>query len=316
MFRHPSCADMFWRRLGYLLALAGCLVFYWAYREWLSGLLLAFTLALPWFSLLVSLPSMLTAALELRCPDGVQTGEECPVQWHVRCVHPVAEVRGWVQRRNLQTGKLTRMRRGQALEELHCGGWELMPRRVWVQDYFGLFSLPVWKKQGKTVVIRPVKVAMENPPDVLRYRASAFRPKAGGGFAEQHELRLYRPGDQLRQVHWKLSAKSSKLVIREPMEPIRGKALVTLVLRGSPQVLDEKLGKLHWLSLWLLEQEIPHTVQSLTGSGIQTWEVGCPEDAQRAVDGLLLCPLAEPGGSPVFGPSSWHCHIGGDGDEG
>lgn len=307
---------MFWRRLGYLLAVAGCLVFYWAYREWLSGLLLVFVLVLPWFSLLVSLPSMLTVRLELRCPDGVETGEECPVQWRVRCKLPVADVRGKVLRRNLQTGKCSRLRRGQPMREAHCGGWELTPSRVWVQDYFGLFSLPVWEKRGKTVQIRPKPVVMENPPDVLRYRAGAFRPKAGGGFAEQHELRLYRPGDQLRQVHWKLSAKAGKLVIREPMEAIRGRALVTLVLAGAPEQLDEKLGKLHWLSLWLLEQEIPHQVQCLTGIGMQTLEVACPEDVMRALDALLMCPLAEPGQNPVFAPASWHCHIGGDGDEG
>lgn len=306
---------MFWRRLGYLLITAGCLIFYWAYREWLSGLLLVFVLVLPWFSLLVSLPAMLTARLELRAPDSVEAGQACPVIWQVRSPLPVAPVRGKVKLRNLQTGQVGKLRKNHPFKNDHCGGWELTPRRVWIQDYFGLFSLPVWRKTGAVVKIRPKVIPMENPPDVLRYRASAFRPKPGGGYAEQHEMRLYRPGDQLRQVHWKLSAKSGKLVIREPMEPLRGKALVTLVLSGTPEVLDEKLGKLAWLSQWLLEQEIPHGIQCLTGSGMQTLEVNCPEDVWAAVDGLLLCPLADPEILPVFAPASWHCHIGGPAHE-
>lgn len=306
---------MFWRRLGYLLALAGCLVFYWAYREWLSGLLLVFVLALPWFSLLLSLPSMLTVKLELRCPEVSKIGEEYPLRWRIHCPFPVAGVKCRLRLRNLQTGQILRQRKHYEMDSSHCGGWELVPYRAWVRDYFGLFSLPVWKKWGKTVRIHPKSVPMKNPPDVQRYLAGAFRPKPGGGFAEQHELRLYRPGDQLRQVHWKLSAKSGKLVIREPMEPIRGRALVTLELTGTPQQLDRKLGNLLWLSNWLLEQEIPHQIQCLTGSGMQTKEVACPEDVTAAIDGLLLCPLAQPGQESVFSPASWLCHIGGDGDE-
>lgn len=307
---------MFWRRLGYLLIAAGCLIFYWAYREWLSGLLLVFVLVLPWFSLLVSLPSMLTARLELRAPGSVELGQDCPVLWQVHCPLPAAPVRGKVKLRSLQTGRTGKLRRNAPLEQAHCGGWELTPKRVWIQDYFGLFSLPVWRKQATTVCIRPKPVPMDNPPDVLRYRAGAFRPKPGGGYAEQHEMRLYRPGDQLRQVHWKLSAKSGKLVVREPMEPLRGKALVTLVLSGTPEELDSKLGKLLWLSRWLLEQEIPHTVQCLTGSGMQTLEITCPEDIPAAIDELLLHPLAGADATPLFAPASWHCHIGGDGHEG
>ena len=302
---------MFWRRLGYLLITAGCLIFYWAYREWLSGLLLVFVLVLPWFSLLVSLPSMLTARLTLRTPRHVTLGEDCPVLWQVHCPLPVAPVRGRVKLRNLQTDQTDRLRQEYPLDSSHCGGWELTPKKVWVRDYFGLFSLPVWRKAGAVVSIRPRAIPMDNPPDVLRYRSCAFRPKPGGGYAEQHEMRLYRPGDQLRQVHWKLSAKAGKLVIREPMEPLRGKALVTLVLSGTPEVLDKKLGNLVWLSLWLLEQEIPHSIQCLTGSGMQSLEVACPEDAWAAIDQLLLCPLAGPEANPVFAPASWHCHIGG-----
>ena len=50
----------------YLLSVLGGLVFYWAYREWLSWLILVLLLALPWFSLLVSLPAILTSRGSIR----------------------------------------------------------------------------------------------------------------------------------------------------------------------------------------------------------------------------------------------------------
>ena len=48
------------RRIVYLASLVGCWVFHIAYRGWLSGFLLTAVFWLPVFSLLVSLPAMLT----------------------------------------------------------------------------------------------------------------------------------------------------------------------------------------------------------------------------------------------------------------
>ena len=67
---------MFRRRIVYLLCLAGCIAFYIIYRMWLSGIALAAILALPWFSLLVSLPAMVTTSLELSHPLAVTMEEE------------------------------------------------------------------------------------------------------------------------------------------------------------------------------------------------------------------------------------------------
>ena len=52
---------MLGRRLFYLAVLGFCLVFYCFYQEWFSWLLLVTVVALPWFSLALSLPAMLTA---------------------------------------------------------------------------------------------------------------------------------------------------------------------------------------------------------------------------------------------------------------
>ena len=70
---------------------------------------------------------------------------------------------------------------------------------------------------------RPPEVpAHPRHPDLDRYIARAWKPKSGGVCRRNHELRLYRPGDSLNQVHWKLTAKTGKWMIRQPMEPQRG----------------------------------------------------------------------------------------------
>jgi uncharacterized protein (DUF58 family) len=144
----------------------------------------------------------------------------------------------------------------------------------------------------------------------------AWRPKPGGGYAENHELRLYRPGDNIQQIHWKLSSKTGKLILREPMEPIQGLFLLRLDLNGSPEVLDRKLGRLLWLGNQLLERELPFRIQALTGKGILNLPVSREAQLLRALDRLLLsCPAVE--GSLLDRPelADWQYFIGGDANE-
>lgn len=77
MYLPRSCADMALRRLLYLTALEGCLVLYVFYREWMAWLLLLAVVCLPVFSLLISLPAMLTVKTSLHCPRKSLWGNWC-----------------------------------------------------------------------------------------------------------------------------------------------------------------------------------------------------------------------------------------------
>lgn len=47
--------------------------------------------------------------------------------------------------------------------------------------------------------------------------------RRGSDLTEPFRLREYAPGDSLRQIHWKLSSKLDRLVIREPGMPPRAR---------------------------------------------------------------------------------------------
>ena len=303
------------RRLIYLATLVGCLLFYWAYREWLNWVFLMVTLGFPWVSLALSLPAMLLCRVELRCPNAVTAGDSVKVSCVASCLFPVPAIKGKVRVKRLLTGKTWNVRLGTELPTDHCGSLEILSKGVWVCDYLGLFSLPVWHKDKRILAVRPEPVILETPPDMSRYLVNAWKPKPGGGYSENHELRLYRPGDNLHQVHWKLSAKTGKMILREPMEAIRGLSKVTLALRGSEKELDQKLGKLRWVSAYLLQKEVPHRIQCLTGRGMVSLEIAEERDVLSALDVLLKTPVAEETASAEYGYASWRYHIGGDGDE-
>ena len=186
---------------------------------------------------------------------------------------------------------------------------------LWVSDYLGLFRLPLRLRETRLVLVRPMAQLPAQLPDMSRYLCNITRPKPGGGYSENHELRQYRPGDNLQQIHWKLSAKTGELIIREPMEAQQNAALLTMELSGEPEVLDKKLGQLLGMSRYLAENGIKHRIFCYTGEGMVILSVSSEQEAVEAVDQLLQQPLAEAGEIPAYPKAIWRHHIGGGDSE-
>ena len=304
------------RRLLYLGCLAGSLVFYFCYQQWLSWMVLLAVVFLPWVSLLVSLPAMLQFRAELEAPSFVeQGGHGDAALWGLSHL-PQPLFQGKLVLENCNTGEKRRHHPLTPLPTDHCGGWKIIPQKVRVYDYLGLFRIRVKHVHPHTVVVRPRPLAMSKSPALSRAMSHAWRPKFGGGYAENHELRLYRPGDSLNQIHWKLSAKTGDWILREPMVPNLGRTLLTLDLSGTPEELDRKLGRLLWLSRDLLEQGLPHEICCLTGDGAFTYPISCGEDVTTTLDEILCCPLSTSGTlASQTTQAAWQFHIGGEPDE-
>lgn len=303
---------MFPRRIAYLTALSGCAVFYIAYGEWFSWLLLVLVLALPWLSLAVSLPAMLT--FRIRTEGGMDLPLRAPGKLWLRGSSrlPMPPFRGQIRLERCFDGARQWYDSDAGVPTDHCGGWRVRAWKVRICDYLGLFALPVKCPEPELLRVRPLPQPMAELPGLDRFLARAWSPKFGGGFAEHHELRPYRPGDNLNQVHWKLTAKTGKWMLREPMEPRRGLVLVTVDISGTPDELDRKLGRLLWLGQYLLDRQVPFQLRALTGEGIHTARIPDAAALKRQMD-LLLCAPAGEGTLEDRGyAASWHCHIGGD----
>ena len=304
------------RRVIYLVSLLGCLVFYYFYREWLSWLFLIAMIALPWLSLLLALPAMLTARSELTLPKTVTVGQDCHAALTVSSELPVPSFRYRLRVTNAITEERRTVKSGNSLPTGVCGRLTVDPNPVNICDYLGLFRLPLKKRPQDTVYIWPESIPMSDTPDFARRPPRSWKPKPGGGFAENHELRLYRPGDNLQQIHWKLSAKTGKLILREAMEPVYQRLRLTLDLCGTPEDINRKLGNLLWLGRLLTEKAHPFQITALTGVGILTWQVDSDNALDTAMAELLSAPAAESGtlkGNPTFAGRAYH--IGGEPDE-
>lgn len=296
---------MFRRWVLYLLAWLGCVVFYCAYRQWFAWLVLVAVLALPVVSLVLSLPSMVLARLELDCPEALTMGDERKLRPRCRGALPLTMWRCHIRVERLADGWSAPLKKNQILPTEHCGVLRCSVEKARVYDCLGLFGLPLRGCEEKIVHIRPKPVPAPLPAEARQQRTLRWRPKRGGGYSENHELRLYRPGDNVQQIHWKLSAKTGRLILREPQIPDNGELTLRLKLSEKPEKRDAALGQLLYIGQQLLERGIRFRVLC-QGMCLQ---VHSKDGLRQSVDKLLAVP-ADPAW-PVSGPA-----IGGDSDEG
>lgn len=279
-----------------MLSLGACIVFFAAYQQWFSWFALLAVALLPVFSLVASLPAMITARLALDNPRVLYLGDRQElVLFYGSWLMPTPPWRCKITIEQPLTLRRWTMKEVELLPTDHCGELVCRIRRAWVYDYLGLIGIPMRRGGECRTLVRPNAVHPGPVPDPDAQRITVWRPKPGGGFAENHELRLYRPGDSIQQIHWKLSAKTGQLILREPMEPLRGRLLLRMDLSGHPGELDAKLGKLRWIGGMLLDKELSFQIQCLTGNGVESWSVSDRKELQQAIDGLLHCPRAMTG---------------------
>lgn len=275
------------RRTAYIFAAALCIVIYLLHRQWLSWLVLVAVLLAPWVSLLMSLPAMLAVKVDLHYPQRVRLGMPAKVRLHIRESVPAAWVECRLRLHNTLTGERYVGTPGEYIPTDHCGAVEIGCDRLYVWDYLGLFrrKLPLPKPGVTLVTPRQLEGPVERDSGSSRVRL--WRPKPGGGFAENHELRLYRPGDDLRNIHWKLSAKTGNLIYREAMEPVEKSLCLVITLSGDPDTLDRKLGRLLGACTELLEKGQAHRVRWCHGGGEGETTVRDAQSLTNLVDMLL-----------------------------
>lgn len=304
------------RRILYILALAGCTAFYMAYQKWFSWIVLLAMLMLPWFSLILSLRTMICTKLKLTAPERVTQGIESNVLLEAYYYGVCPPLRYRIRVTKPNTGESLILQSGDRMPTEHCGGLTVQVERAKVYDYLGLFSLKIRKPPACIVRVMPRATEMPVPEELTRYLARAWRPKQGGGYAENHEIRPYHHGDTLNLVHWKLSAKADALMLREPMEPDQGMMLLTMDLSGSPTELDRKFSRLLCFGRYLLSRGVAFETAALTGNGVETWFIHEEWELKDCVDALLCTPFAAEGTiRDRKYTAAWQYHIGGESDE-
>lgn len=122
--------------------------------------------------------------------------------------------------------------------DFYCCG-EIVVRQVQVRcyDVFGICDGDIARFENKRIYVQPLPLgirvmyerisggSMENEWETL--------PKKGNDVGEIYDLREFQPGDSMRSIHWKMSAKLGELIAKENGDTLHTESFVLLDLGRS-----------------------------------------------------------------------------------
>lgn len=291
---------MWRRRLCYGAALAAALLLQIFYDRYLARFVLAGVVSMPILSLLLTLPSVFRLRLSLAADSPeMAMGADC--RWSLRAERPPLPAMTRLKLRLRFENRLTGWReetrvvcfgppreRTFPVDTEHCGKVTCRAVRVRLLDCLGLFWLPVRRPAPASVLVLPQPAPREELPlSQLPEPSAAGRDRTLG---EDYELRDYRPGDPIRDIHWKLSSKRGEIVVRERQGESRPLVVLEVERFGEPPRLDRVLGRLHGLSLELLARGWPHLVGWQEGEEFPVLAVHDRASLMACLDALLSTP--------------------------
>ena len=152
----------------------------------------------------------------------------------------------------------------------HCGKLVVTVDEMRLSDIFGLsnklygpvdmYSLFVYFGVFSPKISESLAFGIAGETD--RYSDS----KPGYDFSEQFGIREYSPGDQIKSIHWKLTEKLDKYIVKEPGLPMQNSTLLLFETgyegnnKPLPKVRDAMAEAFVSISQALSDEELPHTV--------------------------------------------------------
>jgi uncharacterized protein (DUF58 family) len=142
-----------------------------------------------------------------------------------------------------------------------CGAYKICVEKISAWDFMHLYSAV--KKVGaeKNVSILPKKY------EGISLRAERFinenidtneSNKKGSDYPEVRDVREYIPGDSLKNIHWKLSAKKENLMVKEHISLASDTIVVVLELTEDGNFLTERIMRTAYTVLqpWVKSGEV------------------------------------------------------------
>ena len=153
------------------------------------------------------------------------------------------------------------------LDCMHCGSVALQCQTMCVYDYFGLYKAKIPVRAEKEFLVIPAYEPLEEALeyDNILISGDPVADSLGEYSSEIKDLREYRPGDPVKRIHWKISSKKKKWMLKEYCEEEQEKERVFfafLYQQEKPDFewYDEKMDELVNTSMSLLMEHRVHDV--------------------------------------------------------
>jgi uncharacterized protein (DUF58 family) len=177
----------------------------------------------------------------------------------------------------LGTGLVPRegWKRLKVVRELRRGPVDATAWQLGSSDAFGFFRTQRAFPDREVALVLPRFASLREQREVLELEASVSAPRSGAG-SELFGVREFRPGDSLRRIHWRSSARHGELVVREYEPP--GFQTLSLFLDPAPASVEvaDQLARIAASEAWDCVRE---------GGRVMLWAPGCePSEPRQARD--------------------------------
>lgn len=181
-----------------------------------------------------------------------------------------------------------------SLSGIYCGRMLVEAVNMKIQDVFGLFEFRKEISCVTEIFIMPSKQDSFEKVNLSVLGVSEdeeLQFVKGDDVSQISQIRAYVPGDRLQNIHWKLSAKSEELQVKEFSMPYSEDVILLLefyVDAKEPEVFDELIETMYAFSMDLIRQGRKFAVM-YHGNGsyeLESMEVFNEDDLKTVINEL------------------------------
>ena len=221
----------------------------WAPAPWLALCWLMAPLA-GWLALLLTRKR---SQVRLTCPVTAEKGKPFSVTAEVRQGVPFGRGRLTVSVENTVTGETHRekltLHQGRGAWQVQsacCGCLVMQAAELVLWDLLGVLPVRIPCTVQGRICVMPDTFPIEADPVSAVSRQTDCEEYApdvrGSDPTEIFQIREYVPGDSLRQIHWKLSAKAGRYMVRDAAKPVDHRLTIYVERRTAPPRLAAVIG--------------------------------------------------------------------------
>ena len=286
----------------YFIALISAFVFFLCYKMWVSWYCLVGALMVPVLSLIACIIAAVSLKFETFAPKGSLKDEPnkldvkisgfasyfsfCRIRLKITdCM--VDSTRKQVYRIH-DTGTLSI-----PVDTSHCGAFTYKIVKLQIYDLLGFFHINRKINRNYEILVFPRPEIPDAMPDTYGFKAKNLR-KSNQPMSEIYDIRDYQQGDPVKTIHWKMSAKKDKLLVKEPFEQYGGRSRLILKLVDDRDTMDLHLGQILFTSRYLLDHDVPHRIRIIPPNLKEiSYEVESRADLDKAIIKVLRMKMPE-----------------------
>ena len=286
----------------YSISLIAAFIFFLFYKMWLSWYILIALLTIPVFALIVTIAASLTVKFSVVNPAVTVKGKPAFIKLSIE---GIASAFSFYKVKMITTDHMAGTQEKKVivicdngvtkipLETNHCGAYSYKLSKLKVYDLLGFFHFDQNINKDIELLVKPSPEMPGYMPDMYGFKAKNLR-KSSKPNSEIYDIRDYQLGDPVKTIHWKMSAKKDKYLVKEPLEEYGGYSRVILKMTDDRDELDLHLGQILFTSKFFIDHEVAHIIRVIPPDSREVaFSIESNIDLERALHTILHMRIRE-----------------------